>query len=204
MNLIVIGLTGGIASGKSTVAEMLRALGAYIIDADKLAKDAIAPGTAGFAEVVRAFGDQILSPQGEVDRKRLASIAFADPDKLALLNQIVHPRVVAMVQELIQAARERGEKVVVLDVPLLIEAGLTYMVDTVWLVWVDSHTQIRRLLERDRYSMKDAILRVSAQMPLDEKRKYADVVIDNSDTRENTEKQVMQLWREIESSEGFV
>ncbi|MEW6243289.1 MAG: dephospho-CoA kinase [Bacillota bacterium] len=202
--MIVIGLTGGIASGKSTVSKMLASLGAYVIDADELAKDAIAPGTAGFAELVRAFGDHILTPHGDVDRKRLASIAFADPDKLSLLNRIVHPRVVAMVSELIRAARERGEKVVVVDVPLLIEAGLTHMVDTVWLVWVDSDTQIRRLLERDRYSMKEATLRLSAQMPLDEKKKYADVVIDNSGTREDTEKQVRALWREIESSEGFV
>ncbi len=194
----VIGLTGGIASGKSTVSGMLRELGAYIIDADLISRDIILRGTGAWDEIVEYFGEGILLPNGEIDRKRLGNIVFADRQKLQKLNSITHPRIIKRIKEIIEEERAEGkERAIVLDAAILIEMGMQSMVDEIWLVSADKDIQIRRLMERDRLSYQNAINRIRVQMPLSEKIKYADYVIDNSKDMGYIKEQVSKLWERV-------
>ncbi|MFO7152498.1 MAG: dephospho-CoA kinase [Bacillota bacterium] len=195
----VIGLTGGIASGKSTVSRMLRQKGAYIIDADEIAKDIVKPGKPAWEDIVRHFGRDILDEAGNIKRKMLGKIVFSDEKKLKLLNRITHPRIVDRIKEELEASRRRNEKVVVIDAALLLEIGLDVLTDEVWVVVVDEKTQIDRLIKREgTLSYTEAVERIRAQMPLEEKLKFATRIIDNSGTIEETQKQVDEIWREIE------
>lgn len=246
--LYVIGLTGGIATGKSTVSRMLRELGAIVIDADEVSREVVAPGTAGWRRVVDAFGPGILRPDGTINRRKLGGIVFGDKEALDKLDSIVHPLVMARVEEMLvklsrQAAegkegtgeqenaaemegaveqgsmakiedvseersageREAGRsgkklnvKVVVLDAPLLFEVGADKLVDEVWVVSVDPETQMERLIRRNGYSKNEALSRMSSQMPLPEKERLSDVVIDNRGDPESTRKRVLALWEEIQ------
>ncbi|BBB93389.1 MAG TPA: dephospho-CoA kinase [Methylomusa anaerophila] len=195
--MVILGLTGGIASGKSTVSGMLKDMGAYIVDADKLAREIAAKGKPTWREIVNRFGDGILDPNGEIDRKRLGQMVFADEVLRKELENITHPRIKEAAYAEIEKAKADGYKVIVIDAPLLIEAGWEKMVQTVWVVYVDENTQITRLLERDKISLAAALTRIRAQMPLKEKINYADVVIDNSKGLDNTLAQVMSAWRDI-------
>jgi dephospho-CoA kinase len=189
----IIGLTGGIGSGKSTVSGMLRDLGAHIVDADEGARLAVAPGSEGLAEVVQSFGTEILDQSGNLDREKLADMAFADPDSLARLNAITHPRVRSWMVDEIQAAEAAGAKVVVLDVPLLYESGLEAGLPEVVVVWAPEELQLERAVARG-VRPDDAKARIAAQIPLDQKRDRASRVIDNSGGLDETRRQVEELW----------
>lgn len=196
--MLIIGLTGGIASGKSTVSKMLAEMGARIIDADILARRAVEPGSSGLEEVVAEFGRECLSPDGSLDRKKMGARVFGDPVARKRLEKIIHPRVQNLTYEEIQRAQTDGLGAVVLDIPLLIEGGSYEMCHCVWVVWVDRNTQLKRLVERDGLITEQAEARLAAQMPLDEKVKYADSVIDNTGDLNDTRRQVEKLWREVE------
>ena len=190
-----IGLTGGIASGKSTVAAYLRELGATVIDADVLAKEVLAPGTPGLEAVVRAFGPEYLDEAGALRRGRLGALVFADAVARGRLNAIVHPLVRARMAEEAERAQGSGETAVVLDVPLLFESGLEATVDETWLVAVPPDVQVARLRARNGYGEEEARARLASQMPLEDKIRRADVVIWNDGTWEATRERVLTLWR---------
>ncbi len=188
-----IGLTGGIASGKSTVSAMLHELGAEIVDADLKAREVVAPGTDGLAAIVARFGDELLDSSGALRRKHLGAIVFADAELRAQLNAIVHPRVLRAMLTEVEALEAAGAPLIVLDVPLLFESRQQYPVDTQVLVWVDPATQLQRLQARDSSSEDEARARIDAQMPLDAKRALAEHVIDNSGSLAATRRQVEAL-----------
>jgi len=198
----VVGLTGGIGSGKSTVARQLAALGAVVIDADAIVHELQAPGQPLLAEIAAAFGADVLDAGGRLDRPKLAERVFGDPALRARLNALVHPRVGAEMARRLQAARDAGAPVVVLDVPLLLEGaragggGTAARVgmDAVVVVWVPEPVQVERTVARDGCTREQALARIRAQMPLDEKRALADHVIDNAGTPEETARQVRALW----------
>lgn len=210
--LYVIGLTGGIASGKSTVSRMLRELGAVIIDADEVSREVVSPGTVGWRRVVDAFGPGVLRPDGTINRRKLGGMVFGDKEALDKLDSIIHPLVMARVEEMLaklsrEAVERKGgageqenvvKKIVVLDAPLLFEVGADKLVDEVWVVSVDPETQMERLIKRNGYSKAEALSRISSQMPLPEKEKLSDVVIDNRGDPESTRKQVLALWEEVQ------
>jgi dephospho-CoA kinase len=201
----LVGLTGGIGSGKSTVADALRALGATVVDADAIVHELQRKGRPLLDEMVAAFGEGILRPDGELDRKALGDVVFRDPEARKRLGEIVHPKVGAEMMARVAAAREAGAPVVVMDVPLLLEgraaAGGSDAArgpyDCVVVVWVPEAVQIERTVARDGCTREEAERRVRAQMSLDEKRRLADHVIDNSGTRDETEAQVRALWARL-------
>jgi dephospho-CoA kinase len=190
----VLGLTGGIGSGKSMVARMFAQLGGDVIDADQLAREVVEPGQPALEEIATAFGRDILLPDGRLNRGKLARIIFADPAARARLNAITHPRIRERMDAEI-AARRSGSGVLVVDIPLLYENDRNGTVETVIVVWVDPDTQLRRLRERDGLTVEDARQRIAAQMPLHEKRARADLVIDNNGSREDTRRQVEAIYR---------
>ena len=191
----VIGLTGGIASGKSTASAYLRELGAAIVDADAISRASTRCGGAAFEAVCAAFGD-ILGADGEIDRRKLGGIVFADEDARRKLNSIVHPAVMAESRAQIENARASGVKVCILDVPLLFETGMEKLCDETWLIYVPREEQIRRMAERDGLDAAAAAARIDSQMPLEEKLKRADVAIDASGTIEQTREKLRRLWEE--------
>ena len=195
--MIILGLTGGIASGKSSVAKMLARRGARIIDADRIARQVVEPGQRAWKQIATYFGNDFLLPDGTIDRRKLAACVFADKRKREQLEGITHPEILARVRENLEAARAAGCRVAVLDVPLLIETGWTNMVDQLWLVYAEREVQKARLMHRDNLTPEEAELRLAAQMPLAEKRKYADVIIDNSGSPELTETQIAAAWEDL-------
>jgi dephospho-CoA kinase len=193
----LIGLTGGIGSGKSTVAAMLRELGATVIDADEAAREVVEPGTPGFDEVVKEFGTGIVR-DGRLDRARLADLVFRDAEARQRLNRIVHPRVRDWMAARQAEAEARGEDVAVLEIPLLYENHLEAAMKAVILVHVPEALQVRRLVEQGRgFTPEQAQARIAAQMPIDEKAARATYVIDNSGSLEETRRQVERVWRQI-------
>lgn len=191
----VIGLTGGIASGKSSVARLLEQLGIPVIDADQLARDVVLPGTAPLRQIVACFGEQVLAGDGTLDRTVLAEVVFADPEARRKLEAIVHPAIKALAEARLTELRDRGEAVVIYMAPLLIEAGAIDRVDEVWVVYVDRETQVQRLIARDGVSRQQAAQRLDAQMPMTEKAAYGRVVIDNCGTPEMLAQRVVELYR---------
>ncbi|MDR7867920.1 MAG: dephospho-CoA kinase [Sporomusaceae bacterium] len=191
----VIGLTGGIASGKSTVSRILRELGARVIDADAIAREVVEPGRPALAEIVAWLGGDILLADGSLNRAKLGELVFADSAARAALESITHPRITAAAKEALAAAEREGCAVAVLDVPLLYEAGWDRYVDEVWVVYVDAATQLSRLTARDSLTAPQAAARVAAQMSLEEKARRADIVIDNSGDPQDTAVQVAAAWR---------
>jgi dephospho-CoA kinase len=188
----VIGLTGNIATGKSTVMEMLSALGAYPIDADALAHDAMRKGTAGHERIVDEFGPGALDAEGEVDRAALGRIVFSDPDALARLEAILHPEVVKRAREIIS---ERTEQAVVVEAIKLLESGLRSLCDAIWVVACRREQQVQRLTERRGLSREEANRRIDAQPAQEAKLAVADVIIDNGGSVESTRRQVEHYWR---------
>lgn len=198
LDLFVVGLTGGIASGKSTVSAMLAEAGIPVVDADRLAREVVEPGQPAYREVVAAFGPSVVDPNGQLDRKRLASVVFTDPTARARLEAIVHPRVFEAERAALAAiARERPGSVAVVDAALLLESGNYRWMDAVILVSAPRELQIERLMARDRLSRAEAEARLAAQWPLEEKRRYADFEIDNSGGLEATRAQVARLVAEL-------
>jgi len=192
----LIGLTGGAGSGKSTVAGILRDLGADIVDADEASHAVYAPGTPGFDAVVREFGPEYVRG-GQVDRVRLGRLVFEDRDARGRLNAIVHPLVRDWMAERTREAAERGAEVVIQDVPLLYENRLEDLFSSVVLVYVPEDVQLERLLEERGLDADRARAMIAAQMPIDEKRRRAHHVIDNSGTREETRRQVEEMWAQM-------
>ena len=188
--MIVIGLTGGIASGKSTVSGELSRQGVPIFDADQNARDAVAKGSKGLAMVVEAFGNEYLTAEGELNRPKVSELVFRDKRALKTLEGILHKIVWENAEGFLQAQQEQGAKLAVLDVPLLIETGWHKQVDKVWLVAVSRQQQIERAMLRSGMTEAEVVARINAQMSLEEKRKYADVVLDNSGSLEQTLAQV--------------
>jgi dephospho-CoA kinase len=195
---LIIGLTGGVASGKSLVAAEFERLGACVIDADVIAREVLCPGQAPFDMLIDAFGEEILAPDKTVDRSVLAEIVFNDCAKLTTLNQITHPEIIHRILERIKEIRsEDPDVLIVLDAPLLIEVGLHEKVDRVVVVYVDEETLVERIVERDKLDPKDAVKRLACQMPLKEKIEYADHVIYNKATIEETLKQVADIFANL-------
>jgi len=190
----VLGLTGGIGSGKTMVGTMFTELGAELIDADQLAREVVEPGQPALEEIVTSFGRDILRPDGRLDRRKLAGIVFADASARARLNAITHPRIRERMDAAIAARRDRAG-VLIVDIPLLFENARTGLVEKVIVVWVDPRTQFRRLIERGGLTEEEARQRIAAQMPLDEKRGLADHVIDNRGTPAETRRQVEAIFR---------
>lgn len=193
----VVGLTGGIASGKSSVANILKNCGAVIVDADLLAREVVAPGESAYHAIVAAFGTEVLRPDGTLDRTALGKLVFADVAARKVLEEITHPRIAERAARRIQEERLRGTKVLFYVVPLLIEAGLVSTVDEVWLVSVGKEVQINRLMKRDALPREEALLKIAAQMPLQEKAAYADVIIDNSGLPDETAHYVVHEWEQL-------
>jgi dephospho-CoA kinase len=194
-------LTGGIGTGKSTVAEMLRELGALVIDADEGARAAVEPGTPGLEAVIAEFGPE-YAPKGRLDREKLAQLVFRDESALARLNAIVHPLVRQWVAERTAQAAAEGVRVVVQDIPLLYENGLDAMFAKVIVVYTPPEVQVRRLVAKGM-AEGQARDRMAAQLPIDEKRRRATWVIDNAGSREATRRQVERLWTEITAEAGI-
>eukprot|EP00249_Psilotum_nudum_P015271 c25235_g1_i2 orf=318-1001(-) len=193
----IIGLTGGIASGKSTVSREFQALGVPVIDADKIAHAALKKGTIGWRRVTTHFGNGILLENGEINRAHLGNIVFSDPAKRKELNSALSlPITVGIFWELFKHWIV-GSKVVVLDVPLLFEAKLNSLTRPIIVVWVDHGTQEQRLIKRDKISTEQAFNRIHAQLPLDWKRDRANIVIDNCGTLEETRAQVHHIWTQV-------
>lgn len=198
--MLVVGLTGNIGSGKSTVARELEKLGARVIDADAIARAVVEPGTPALEEIRQHFGTEVLNPDGSLNRARMAEIVFRDPDARAKLNSIVHPRVTEVLKSEVAAYREgRGDRapVLVLEVPLLLEAGLEYLVDEIWVVTAPEEALLKRIMARDGVCRERARRRLNAQMPQAEKIRRAHRVIDNSGTPEETRSILQKLWQEV-------
>ena len=194
------GLTGGAGSGKSTVAAMFTELGARVIDADRVAHEVVRSPHPAYHEIVREFGFEILDSEGEIDRKRHAAIVFANPEKLKILNAIVHPRVIERIERLAEGFLLLDPKAVVLvDAALLYEAGVADRFNKIIVAWSRPDQQIERLMARMRLTREQAELRISAQWPAEEKRRRADYVIDCSDTVDETRKQVVRIYPQLQS-----
>jgi dephospho-CoA kinase len=191
----VLGLTGGIGSGKSMVAQMFARLGAVVIDADQVAREVVEPGQPALEQIAAAFGPDVLLPDGHLDRPKLAEIIFANAAERAKLDAITHPRIRTRMDELIKARRS-GPGVLIVDIPLLYESERRTSVEKVIVVWVDPQTQLRRIRQRDGLSAEAARQRIAAQMPLEAKRARADHVIDNSGTKEDTRRQVEGIYHQ--------
>jgi dephospho-CoA kinase len=193
--MVIIGLTGGIASGKSTVAAMLAEKGAVILDADRMARELVEPGKAAWQEIVQWLGRDFMLEDGSIDRERLGRLVFQDAEARRKLNAIIHPRVgQEMAARTGQLRNDCFGSILVYDVPLLIEAGMQDMADLILLVYVPEEIQLQRLQRRDNLSREEALLRIRAQMPLKEKKKHAHAVIDNSGTLTDTALQVDEFW----------
>ncbi|WP_121702360.1 dephospho-CoA kinase [Streptomyces sp. E5N298] len=193
--MLKVGLTGGIGAGKSEVSRLLVEHGAVLIDADRIAREVVAPGTPGLGAVVEAFGEDVLAADGSLDRPKLGSIVFADPEKLAVLNGIVHPLVGERSRALEEAAAE--EAVVVHDVPLLTENGLAPLYDLVVVVDADPATQLDRLVRLRGMTEQDARARMAAQATREQRREIADVVVDNDVPLEELRRRVAEVWDEL-------
>ncbi len=196
----VIGLTGGIGSGKTTVSQFLAELGAVILDADKVGHEAFEPDTELWQEVVAAFGEQILAPTGDIDRKKLGDMVFGNPELLSRLNRIMHPRMYDMVKARIEEYRRQGVDVAVLEAPLLVEAGWTSLADEVWVTIASESTVLRRLKERVGLSEQQSLARIHSQLSPEERVKHADVVIDTDCDLDELRARVGELWRGLELS----
>jgi len=195
--MIVIGVTGNIGSGKSTVCRILAKLGATIIDADKLAHETYKPYSRTWQELINAFGKDIVKANGEIDRQKLGQIVFSDPSALAQLNQIVHPEARRLAQERIETYRHQGAKAIVVEATLLIEAGWTNLVNKVWLMVASDDMVAQRLTQHKEISEAQLLARLRSQMPAEEKMKYADVIIYNDRSINQLEAKVTELWHKL-------
>jgi dephospho-CoA kinase len=193
---LTIGLTGGIASGKSTVTEMIRGLGIPVIDADQVARDVVKVGEEAYEQIIKTFGQDILQENGEIDRAKLGAIVFYNEQERKKLNAIVHPAVRRRMLAEKEAYVQKGAKTIVLDIPLLFESELTHLIDKIIVVYVDDDIQLERLMKRNGFSEEEALARIRSQMPLHEKVKKADAVINNNGTIEETKQQLLQILKE--------
>jgi dephospho-CoA kinase len=198
--MILVGLTGGIASGKSLVSKLLKELGAYIIDADEIAREVIQPGEPAYQEILPQFGDEILNEDGTIDRSKLGRLVFSDPVKRTLLEGIVHPRVFAIEEaRRRQIAQQDPEAVIIFDAPLLIETRAYELMDKVIVVYANPRTQLKRLMERDHLEYDEAKRRIAAQLPIADKRQHADYIINSGDPPEEVAKETEAIYQELKA-----
>ncbi|MFW5879732.1 MAG: dephospho-CoA kinase [bacterium] len=197
--MLNVGLTGGIVSGKTTVAQIFKRLGAKIVDLDAIARQIVKPQHEAWKKIVQNFGVEILKENQEINRKKLAKIVFSNQEKLNLLNQITHPIIIeVMKKQLNQISNQATEDVIcIIDAPLLFEAHIEHMMDKIIVVYINKKEQINRLLQREGLSKDEAIKRIRAQTPIEDKVLLADYVIDNSFSVEQTKEQTFQLWIEL-------
>lgn len=200
---MMLGLTGGIATGKSTVSEMLRERGSVLVDADQVARVVVEPGTEGLNKVVERFGKEVLRPDGRLNREALGKLIFTDPTARTDLNHLLHPLIMNEMKRQTEIAFQHNPHTIVIwDVPLLFEEKLTHFVEKVIVVYVPEEIQLQRLMKRNSLTEAEAKQRMSAQWSIEEKKKLADFVIDNSGTLEMTERQVDQLWNYLTLKSG--
>ena len=192
--MFIIGLTGGIASGKSTVSQLLAGQGAVIIDADKLGHQVYQPGTEGFRAIVEGFGPEVVAADGTIDRRKLGPIVFSDPQKMDLLNAITRPKMRALAQERFAEERARGTGVAVLEAAILLEAGWDDLCDEVWTVEVEPEGAIARLVSRNGLTREAALARINSQLSNDERRQRADLAIENDGDLQVLRAQVQRAW----------
>ncbi len=190
---MIIGLTGGIATGKSTVAKMMREKGLPIIDADLISRQVVEPGEKAYKEIVKTFSKSILNENLTIDRKKLGAMIFNDKSKRERLNNIVHPAVREEMKQKAKRYLESGNETVVMDIPLLVESKLHHMVDRVLLVYIPEELQLERLLKRDNAGKEDALNRIQSQIPIEEKKTEADEIIYNDGTLQNTKEQLERI-----------
>ena len=193
--MLVIGLTGGIGTGKSEVTRLLERLGAVAINADQVGHEAYKPDSESWKEVIKAFGEDILQPNREIDRQKLGAIVFGDPDQLVKLNLIMHPRMARIVSEQLESLRDRDTKVVVVEAALLFEAGWDSLVDEVWATASPVETVIERLQARNGMSAEEVLKRIDSQMDRSERLSRAQVIVDNGGDVADLESTVDRLWK---------
>ena len=194
----IIGVTGGIASGKSSVSKWLVSKGYPVIDADVAARKVVEPGMPALDEIKKVFGPDICLTNGTLDRKKLGAIVFSDSEKRLMLNRIVHPAVRKWMTEETEKAIQRGATLIFMDIPLLFESNLTHMVEKVILVYVNPEVQLKRLMDRDHYTEEEALARIKAQMPIEDKKELADYIVDNNGEFTRTEEQLIKLIQQLD------
>ncbi|MBP2632503.1 MAG: Dephospho-CoA kinase [Firmicutes bacterium] len=195
--MYLIGLTGGIASGKSTVSKMLVDSGGCLIDADKIAREIVEPYKPAWQDIVNKFGEEILLADKTIDRAKLGNIIFSDKDSKKYLNAVTHPRIKEEIKNRIARYRNEKNAILILDIPLLFESGWDKSTDENWLVYVNQSVQLERLMARNQLSEKQAMDRIHSQILLEDKMKHADYIIDNNGTLEYTRSQVIVRWNEV-------
>lgn len=200
--MVVIGLTGGILSGKSTISQMLAERGAVIIDADKVGHEAYKPNTKTWQELIAAFGQGILKENDEIDRKKLGEIVFNDPQALARLNGIVHPRMHSMMKEKLERLSGEGVGVVVLEAAVLIEANWTDLTDEVWVAMAPEEVAVKRLQNRGGLTEEQARARIRSQLSTEERAKHADIIIDTDCELSEVRSKVEELWQRLQRRSG--
>ena len=191
----IVGLTGGVGTGKSFAASLFKKLGAKVVDADKLGHKALSKGSAAYKRVVAAFGRKILKPDLSIDRKALAGIAFADRKNLEKLNRIVHPGIIKEIVNRIGTAAK--SEILIVDAPLLCETNITGLMNVLIVVKASKRNQLERCHDKSGMRQKDACKRIAYQMPLNKKIRMADYVVDNNGTKEDTRRQVRKIWKKL-------
>ena len=197
---LIIGLTGGIVSGKSTVALMFKDLGAKIVDADKLGHSVILPHEPAWEKIVKIFGKDVLQNDLTIDREKLGKIVFANQSLLKKLNDITHPEITKIIKKEIDSVKNKTynqKKILIIDAALIYEAKIDRLMDKIIVVYIDEDEQIKRLIKRNNLSKDEALQRIKSQMPMKEKVKMADYVIDNSNSLDKTKKQVEKIWKNL-------
>lgn len=198
-----VGLTGGIASGKSTVLDRFQELGASVVDADVVAREVVEPGTEGLRQIIAHFGRDFVQPDGTLDRAKLGQLIFRDEKERRKLNNILHPIINGrMRQQMTHLEKEKPDTPVIAEIPLLIENNLTRMFDRIIVVYVPEQVQVERLMKRNGLKEREAKERLKAQIPIEEKRRYADFIVDNSGDVENTRRQVDRIWGALRREMG--
>jgi|LQYC01.1.fsa_nt_gi dephospho-CoA kinase len=201
--MLIVGLTGGIASGKSTMADMFKKEGAYIIDIDIISRDVVKPGKPAWQDVIHIFGKEILNDDQTLNRKKVGDIVFSDAEKRKKLEEIIHPEITAeSLMKINKIAKKDNQAIVIIDIPLLIETGKQDTVDKVVLVFTSPQVQIERLVKRDGLSLEDAHKRLAAQMPIENKKKYAQYIINNEEPLDKIQKKVKEIFRELKKDEA--
>ena len=200
--MLKVGLTGSIAVGKSYVCVIFRELGAHILDADQTARDVVKPGTRGLRQIVENFGESILNSKGELDRPKMAAIVFADEDKRQILNSIIHPLVFEEQDKWIEEREKQDpHAIAIVDAALMIESGGYRRFDRLIVVWCEPEIQLKRLMLRDDLARADAEKRIASQMPQNEKKRYADHLIDTSNSFEDTREQTLDVFEKLRRAE---
>lgn len=192
--MFVIGLIGGIGSGKSSVSEILNSLGVDVIDADKVGHEVYIPDSEGWRKVISVFGQGIVDQQNEIDRKKLGAIVFGDPKEMDKLNKLMHPIMYKLIQEKINKLADNGVEVVVLEAAILLEANWQPLTDEIWLAKADQEIVIERVQLRNKFTREEIIKRIQSQMSNEEREKHADIVISNDGTLEELKETVRSLW----------